>query len=216
MGWRLWWIDLMLKNTCWLKLLSNKQTVKNNNIQILYCLQRTREEKSINYMWQTVSSKLFYSRAYASLAWLPNVLCIHINPTEINRNSSCPTLLKTQMTRIWNTASSTERDFQQGAGIPCPFHEFTVNISDNALASLQWTVWVFFLIYHLKLTNTHKCKSTVLNMKHIPQHRLEKHGSGMRTRFATGLRGTALEQREEGSSALTNTPQKQLKGLKRR
>lgn len=113
MGWHSWWIDLMLKNTCWLKLLNNKQTVKNNNIQILYCLQRTGEGKSINYTWHTVSNNLFYSYAYALLVWFPNMLYIHINPIEINRNGSCLTPLKTQVTNIKHSQIYTKVFFER-------------------------------------------------------------------------------------------------------
>lgn len=129
MGWHSWWIDLMLKNTCWLKLLNNKQTVKNNNIQILYCLQRTGEGKSINYMWHTVSNNLFYSYAYALLVWFPNMLYIHINPIEINRNGSCLTPLKTQVTNIKHSQIYTKVFFERCTHIPSCFHEFTVKIS---------------------------------------------------------------------------------------
>lgn len=113
MGWHLWWIDLTLKNRRWLKLLNNKQTVKNNNIQILYCLQRTGEGKSINYMWHTVSSNLFYSYAYALLVWFPNMLYIHINAIEINRSGSCLTPLKIQVTNTKHSQIYTKVFFER-------------------------------------------------------------------------------------------------------
>lgn len=94
-------------------------------------------------MWQTVSGNLFYSYAHTLLLWLPNVLCIHSNPIEFNRNSSYSTVLKIQVTQIWDIASSTRDIFRKVHVFPVPlvnselrFNANTMNGNEAALANI--------------------------------------------------------------------------------